>query len=266
MKLALPAALGLSLLAACQRGGGPAPNGSSERGATGALPPGMCACPCAGGAAASAAQGNADVGELSASANRKMLHDDGAGCLADLDALARADPKLEQRLAIVRGQCEMLVGKCQQGKQRVAAYYVTETNLSQELADKSAESLASLRCRGGDSTDRDALLRAYQELSDGAYMTTHTSAACQKSLDDARRLAPRVQAKPYDDQAISGGRQALFFTAAQCFARAGDCTGAWRAFHDEYPWNNLTALTDQAQRDKVVKDSFDSTIERCKPR
>ena len=54
----------------------------------------------------------ADIGELVTTATRKLMHDDGAGCLADLDRVAAIDAKLDLRLAATRGQCEMLSGKC----------------------------------------------------------------------------------------------------------------------------------------------------------
>src|SRR5690606_9514195 len=93
------------------------------------------------------ARQSAEVGEMVASATRKMNFDDGKGCLADLDQVAAIDPKFDARLAVTRGMCEMLVGRCQEGKQRVARWYQEETNMHPERAMITAESIASMRCR-----------------------------------------------------------------------------------------------------------------------
>jgi hypothetical protein len=207
--------------------------------------------------------GAVDIAELVATASRKMMHDDGKGCLADLDRLAARDPKLDARLAVTRGQCEMLVGQCQAGKARVARWYIDETAMTPERADLSAESIGSMRCRDGDSTDRDRLLRAYFELSDAAYMNKRPAKVCKDQLAIARKLIPKVKPTGPEDGQISGGAQALFNTAATCFAHSGDCKAAWATYRELFPAAGLDALPDPAERDKIVASAFDSTITRC---
>jgi hypothetical protein len=213
---------------------------------------------------ASSATAAGDVGELVASASRKMMHDDGAGCLSDLAKLSAIDPALGKRLAVTRGQCEMLVGKFSEGKRRIAEWYRVETNISQERADAVAESLASMRCRGGDSTERDALLRAFYELSDGAYVNKKEPSVCRERLESVKRLLPLVKPRDPDDTKVISAPKALFHTAAMCFARAGDCASSWNAYRDNFPADGLSAVKDPKQRAKVIEDSFRSTIERCK--
>lgn len=205
----------------------------------------------------------AEVAELVATASRKLMHDDGKGCLADLDRIAALDPKFDARLAVTRGQCEMLVGKCQDGKRRVATWHVVETAMTQERADLTAEAIGSMRCRDGDSSDRDRLLRAYYELSDAAYMNKRPAAVCKDNLEIAQRLIPKVQANGPEDSQIAGGAQALFHTAATCFARADDCKRAWSTYRALFPAKGLEALPDPAERDEVVATSFDGAIPRC---
>ncbi len=247
-------------------------------GASSKTPVCECVCPpCSAAApAAAAAQSGApspiapapvaaagDLGELVASASRKMFHDDGPGCLADLDLVARADPLLAGRLAAVRGQCEMLAGRCQDGKRRISAHYREEMSFTQERADAIAEQIGSMRCRGGDASPRDELLRAYFELSDAAYVNRRDPAYCRQRVDAARRLAPLVPPGP-DDAQLDGSRKALFHTAASCFAKAGDCAGAFAAYHDNYPVDALSAIKAPAQRLSIVKDSFRSSFPACK--
>jgi hypothetical protein len=226
-------------------------------------PPCQCTCPQGQVAAGPSPAPAGALAELVESASRKMMHDDGAGCLADLDRIAAADPKQDRRLAMTRAQCEMLVGQCQTGKQRVARYMVQETAMHPERATQTAESIAAMRCRGGDSSERDRLLRALQELSTGAYMEPFAPTRCRGALDEARALIPKVQPRDADDTQVSGGAQALFNTAANCFARAGDCASAWAAYRDLFPRANLESVKDPAQREKILRQSFDGSIQRC---
>jgi len=207
-----------------------------------------------------------DVGQIVGDASRKMMHDDGKGCLADLDLAVKINPKLGPRLEATRGQCEMLIGRCQKGKERVARWYETESNMHPERAMLTAESLASMRCRDGDSSDRDRLLRAYFELSQGAYVEPFAPERCEEHLATARKLIPKVKPRNVDDGQITGGAQALFHTAAQCFAKAGECKRSWAVYRDLFPPESLKQIGDAATRDRVVRDSFDSSIERCKGR
>jgi hypothetical protein len=204
-----------------------------------------------------------DIAGAIADASRKMMHDDGKGCLADLDRVAALDPKLDARMAVTRGQCEMLVGRCQAGKARVAKWYVDETNMHAERAAITAETIGAMRCRDGDSTDRDRLLRAYFELSDGAYMNKKPAAACKAQLEIARKLIPKVQPSGPEDGQITAGAQALFHTAATCFAHADDCKSAWTTYRALFPGKGQGAIPDPGERDKIVGTSFDTTITRC---
>lgn len=207
-------------------------------------------------------QASGEIGELSASASRKMFHDDGAGCLADLERIAKLQPSLDRQLATIRGQCEMLVGKCQEGKKRIADYFVVETNMSPERAAMTAEQMGSMRCRGGNSTPRDELLRALYELSDGAYMNKREPAYCKERVATVRRLGPTVPAGP-EDTAIDGGRKALFHTAAACFVKAGDCPGAMAAYRDNYPYENLGAVPNPQDRERIIREGFASSFAAC---
>lgn len=205
-----------------------------------------------------------EVSELVADATRKMMHDDGRGCLADLDRAAQLDTKLVTRLEAVRGQCEMLIGRCQDGKARIARWYESETNMHPQRAMLSAESMASMRCRGGDSTDRDRLLVALFELQQGAFVEPFTAASCELHLSTARALIPKVKPRNVDDGQVRGGAQALFHTAALCFARAGSCTRSFEVYRELFPAEGLNQLPDLEARDRVVRDAFVTSIERCK--
>jgi hypothetical protein len=203
-----------------------------------------------------------DIGELVTTATRKLMHDDGAGCLADLDKVAAIDAKLDLRLAATRGQCEMLIGQCQVGKERIARWYELEAGMQPDRAMITAEQIGSMRCREGDSSERDRLLRAYFDLSDGAYMNKRSSEFCKTALATARELIPKVKPRAPDDGQITGGAQALFHTAAQCFARAGDCKLAWTTYSTLFP---QTATTPEAaaMMPGIIRDAYDTSILFC---
>lgn len=239
-------------------------------------PPCECQCACDGVSASTGTvpqttngqqqAGNqaSNLGELAASANRKMMHGDGKGCLADLDRIAAIDPQLDAQLLMTRAQCRMAIGECQAGKQQVADYYERELAMTRERAEQMAESIASMRCHGGDASERDRLLAAYFDLSDGAYMNKRDVEFCRERVAIIEELAPKVAPRDVEDTQISGGRQALFHTGAMCFARAGDCKAAYDHYRRWFPREGLDAIADPGTRETVVRDSFDSSIPLCK--
>lgn len=202
-----------------------------------------------------------EVAVLMQAANRKLMHDDGKGCLEELDRLKALDPKLESTLVGIRAQCEMLSGRCQAGKQALTDYYVRELNMAPELAKTSVEGVASMRCRGGDETDRDRLLRALRELVDGAYVTTRSD--CAANVKRVKALLPKVPPSGPDDSQVNSSPKALFHTGAACLARAGDCKAAFQVYREEFPSGGLEKLPERERR-AVLEKSFRSGIERCK--
>lgn len=266
--LSLVLALALPSLA-CERQDGTGPSGP--------CPPCECKCDCGETKTdATTDPARADVGgssnpnerselsELVVSANRKMMHGDGAGCLADLDRVKALDPTFESQLTLTRSQCEMASGDCQKGKERAIEWYMREQAFTREFAERTVESIASMRCRGGDASDRDRLLAALFDLSDGAYMNKRDSQFCRDRVAIVEDLAPKVKPRDAEDTQITGGLQALFHTSAMCFARAEDCTTAYAYYRRLFPREALDAMTDPKLRETTVRDSFDSTIVLCK--
>ncbi len=226
-----------------------------------------CECQCACETTPIAADDTREiVGELIASASRKMMHEDGAGCLADLDRIKQLAPRLDERLAVTRGQCEMLTGKCAEGKARITVWYERELAMTSGRAEKTAEALASIRCRGGNSTPRDRLLVALKDLSDGAYINKRSASFCAERIAIAQELGPQVEPRDAEDTAVSGGLQALFHTGAMCLARADDCSEAYRIFRTGFKDKGLENLPTEQEREKVIRDAFRSNIPLCRNR
>ncbi len=193
-----------------------------------------------------------------------MMHNDGKGCLADLNKLAELDPLLNKNLLIQRAQCNMLVGRCQSGKKVIADYYEREMNMSRERAEITAESIGSMRCRGGDMTDRDRLLGALFELSDGAYMNKRPAKECLDRIRLVGKLAPKVKPRDPLDSQVTSGPKALFYTGAACLAKAGDCPSAYRVYQQYFPAEAKKNLTTPELRKQVLEDGFRSSIVLCK--
>jgi hypothetical protein len=228
-----------------------------------ACPPCECTCACEP-AAVERDERNERIGELVASASRKMMHEDGAGCLADLDRVEAISEGLHERLAVTRGQCEMLTGRCAEGKARIQAWYERELALTPGRAAKTAEALASMRCRGGSSTRRDRLLVALQDLADGAYVNKRSAAFCLERIAVVDELGPKVKPRDAEDTSVTGGIRALFYTGAMCLARAEECERAYEIFRRGFANAGLDALSTEADREKVIRDSFSASIPLCK--
>lgn len=211
-------------------------------------------------AEASPAADSTDIATLVTTANRQLHHGEGQACLDTLARLRAQAPKLMDSMVPIHAQCEMLAGRCQAGKRALAAYYERETAMAPEQAERTTEAIASMRCRGDDLTERDRLLRALWEITDGAYQRKRDD--CDKNIALVRELGPKVTPKDPDDTQIKGGPGALFHHGAQCLARAGDCPAAWRAWQENYPSAALAKLTEE-QRRESLRSGFRSSIERC---
>jgi hypothetical protein len=67
--------------------------------------------------------------------SQKQKADDGPGCLATLDEMKKLDANLEASLPS-RWMCELLAGKCAQGKARMLDFYAKHPDLGGESPDK----------------------------------------------------------------------------------------------------------------------------------
>ena len=239
-------------LASCDRGSGPSAKASN-----------CPACECEDTAATGDPYALVDV---IAAANRKLMHGDGPGCLEELARIEDTAPTLMPHLVMTEAQCERLSGDCQRGKEKVAAFYEREMAMSPGLAAKTAESIAAMRCRGGDASERDRLLAAYTELQDAAYVNKRDLAFCQERVALIEQLAPKVEPRDAEDSAVTGGRQALFQTSAMCLARAGDCALAYADFGRLFPADALAAfdqLEDPNAREDTLLKTFRSSVALC---
>jgi hypothetical protein len=215
-------------------------------------------------------------------AQSKLTARDGKGCLAELDQHDRLDPRPSGLstaptaggwafYAGVRAQCLMVAGQCNAGKQlqrRVLENTPNGAQMSGDMLDKLVEASAQQFCQGASMSPRDQMLSAINALrSKQAGMQRADSASCQQAVDTVGRLRETVKPQGDDDwQLKPDGIDAMLFSAgAGCFAKAGDCSGAWAVYRvakDRW-WNegNHTVTGDRAA---MLKDHFGRDVPACK--
>lgn len=195
----------------------------------------------------------------------KMNARDGKGCLAEFDAHDKLDPRPaglstspSSTNSALRAQCIMLSGQCDAGKQLYRKSLMTSNNLGPETVDRFAETASSQYCEGT-LTPRDQLLKASQALGRGAFEKTD-AASCAANYATVRRLAHVVKPKDDDDYAVksAGMNASLIGSVPKCFAKAGDCTAAFKAYAELYRESNPALTPD------TLRTNFDSTYGSCK--
>jgi hypothetical protein len=182
-------------------------------------------------------------------AKQKLVARDGKGCLAELDLHDKLDPRpiglstnAQSNIAMLRGQCVMLAGQCEAGKQLYRRAIEASGALqvsSPEIFDRSTDFTASQYCQGSGVSGRDRIGKAVMDLSQGAFMGKREPAFCQASIDTLKALLPVTPPRDEDDRTITDAPDSLALTGPECLAKAGDCEAAFKAFievgaHPEY--------------------------------
>lgn len=204
------------------------------------------------------------------SATKKLGAKDGKGCLKELDAHDKADPKhpstdpKNAAFAMIRAQCLMVAGMCPAGKDLLRKSLEANPGpmSSPEQIDKHVEALGTLHCQGSLSP-REQLLQALNTLQQGAYMTKKDVATCQAAIATVKKLGPQVKPKDDEDTQVIHGPKQVYTTGANCLARAGDCAAAKKVYVDGFP-SDLSKVKDQATKDKIITSSFESVVQKCK--
>ncbi len=202
----------------------------------------------------------------------KMNSGDGKGCLKELDAHAKLDPKNASTnpssvYALFRSQCLMQAGKCDAGKQLARQYY-EKTSLQQygpEQIDRTVDGMVSLYCQGKMS-DRDRVLAAFTELSKGANITKKDPKFCKEHHDILTKLGPKVKPKDEEDWTIVNLEKNVGIMAAMCYGRAGDCATAYKVYVDFMVKDRPDAFakTPPDQLKEILRPAFESTVPKCK--
>jgi hypothetical protein len=156
--------------------------------------------------------------KLIQSAMRKMQLKDGPGCLADLDRLdAGGKPMPAQNMEMVRATCEMLVGRCDDGRKRYRAWLEQSSpGLTPEQLDESARFASQQSCQGKQRTPVERVETAKNDASDGIYRkdADKCAAAAKVLLEECPKIAPTEK-----NECDSGAQY-----ASDCIMKlGGDC-------------------------------------------
>ncbi|MBK7579923.1 MAG: hypothetical protein IPI67_06915 [Myxococcales bacterium] len=209
-----------------------------------------------------------EAGEHFKSAQTKFAAKDGKGCLAELDAHDKLNPKdksTEPKSGFphyLRAQCVMVSGKCDVGKAMATkGLAVMQGDQSPGQIDGHVEALAKLYCQGK-MGDRDTLLQAVNNLI-MAGVNKKDAAYCKSNYDTAKRLFKTVKPKDEDDTQIVHGPRTLYDSAARCAVKAGDCDLAWKLYKDGYPVE-LLKNTKADLKEQIMRSGFETSNQKCK--
>jgi hypothetical protein len=207
------------------------------------------------------------------SAVTKMNAKDGRACLADLDQHDRLDPRpggLSTSpegawAAVVRAQCLMASGQCAAGKTLFRRQSMqANPQQSPERLDTLVDAISGQWCQGGSLTPRDQFLKARQELQDGAYNNKKDAAVCRADMETLLKLRTTVTPKDEDDLMLKDAEYFVASAAPACFAKAGDCNGAFEA----YKKGQIAIGTKNGHpvtgNEPYMRKSFESSVQRCK--
>ncbi len=207
------------------------------------------------------------------SATKKLAVRDGKGCLADLDAHDKLDPRpmgLSSNAAaawpsLLRGQCLMLAGQCEAGKVLMRkSWSAAHPDQDASTVDTIVGSYVGKHCQGN-LTPRDEFLKARMTLQDGAWTKTLDVATCTNAYKTILRLKDSVKPKDDDDALLKDPTMFMLSAAPNCLAKAGDCTAAFNAYWEIAKIHYKGTQTEKWYSEEAnARTNFASTVQRCK--
>ena len=204
---------------------------------------------------------------------------DGKACIVELDQHDANDARpiststnpASGKIAGLRAECLMLAGQCDAGKAlfRKAIAATRADAIPPDRIDILTETMAAQNCSGPGGSDREKYLRAMADLNKGAGTNAlggekKTVAECQSAFDTFMKLRTVVKPKDASDHQIPEKPfDAVGIAGANCFAKAGDCATAWKAYKT---MNDAKGPDDgwKAKDDKILRTTFESVVPICK--
>ncbi|MEO7095422.1 MAG: hypothetical protein ABI175_19360, partial [Polyangiales bacterium] len=216
------------------------------------------------------AEGKAAKAHLDAAVTKSNVKD-GPGCLAELDEHDKLDPgalstnQSSFLPATTRGQCLMLAGQCDAGTLLFRKAYSTQyPQVGPDQLDTIVDGYAGINCQGGKLSEKDQLLRARTDLTNGGFDPSKkmSVAGCQTALDTYLKLFKKVKIYGDSDPDFMKALNDVQSAGPMCLAKAGDCAAAFKGFKAV---NDARAATDKIKiPDSMTRTMFDSTIPSCK--
>jgi hypothetical protein len=202
-------------------------------------------------------------------ATEKWNAGDGKGCLKELDAHDKLDPKNKSTdakggLGNIRAMCLMQSGQCDAGKKmmRKVQESMAQKDTDPAQIDHAVEGIAANYCQGANMSQRDQLLKALHTLAYSSYKKVDL-ATCKSSYDTATRLKSVVKPRDENDSEVVNAARMLSVHGPQCFERAGDCATAYKLSVVENPITGEEKL-DAETRNKLRLEQFESLHRSCK--
>lgn len=203
------------------------------------------------------------------SAQAKYAARDGKGCLAELDAYDKLEPKRKSTdpklgLANQRAMCLMLAGKCDPGKALMRKHFenTNMANFGPDHIDKAVSASAGMHCQGK-MDPRDELLQGFLALSMGSASVKKKPEECETALGQVQKNRDKVKPKDDEDHQVIQASRDLYAVAPGCFGRAGDCKRAWDVFKATFPPERLANVKPEFQ-EQTMKATFDAMVPKCK--
>ena len=207
------------------------------------------------------------------SATKKLAARDGKGCIADLDAHDKLDPRpmgLSSNStaawpAMLRSQCLMLAGQCEAGKILFRkAWSAQNPGEDASRTDTIVGVYAGKNCQGS-MTPRDELIKARMTLQEGAWTKTLDVATCTNAYKTIMRLKDTVKPKDEDDALLKDPLMFMMTAAPNCLAKAGDCKAAFTAYWEIAKEQYKGGPTEKwFSQEANARKNFESTVQRCK--
>ena len=203
----------------------------------------------------------------------KKPSSDGKSCLTELDQHDAQDPRpgglstspVSGKTAGLRARCLMLAGQCAVGKALFRKVVAATGEIGPDQIDAITDAEGAKYCTGARLTDREKYQRAIYDLTMGGLgMEKKSLAECQSAFDAFLRLRTSVLPADESDRLLPAKPlDALGLPASQCFARAGDCGAAYRAF------SKINAAKGPADGFKpkdeaALRAGFDGLVPSCK--
>jgi len=205
------------------------------------------------------------------SAQAKLAARDGAGCLAELDAYDKLEPKRKSTdpkvyFSQTRAQCLMLAGKCDPGKvllRKTMENLGVVAQQGPEAVDKGVEFMVTQYCQGK-LAPRDELLQGFMALAMGANVTKKKPEECEAAYKQVTKNRAAVKPRDDEDHQIIQASTQLYAIAPGCFGRAGDCVRARAVFDAEFPPERLAGVSDPKIKAESMTAIFESAVAKCK--
>lgn len=184
----------------------------------------------------------------------------GRQCLAALDEADVLDPASQELMDFTRAGCEMLSGRCEQGKQRMRKYLKATEQVSPQQSELAVGSTAHMYCSADSGTVMQRFRRIDAQVRT-AYLAGHVD-RCQQLHSNLQSLLPKLQkvAKPPSRSQIFSALK----ISAECLAQNGRCQQGYLLYERAhlYYWDSQMAkVAHLVSMNKAFRQSFPQCAE-----